>query len=134
MDEAKIKEAYMEMQVYEQQMKAMQQQLEAVDTQMQEIMAVKESLSQLKNVKPQSPIKVPLTNGIFIEGKITDTNALYVNVGANVVVKKDIAGATSMMDEQLHEITQVRAQMIMQLQQMQMLFKTHKKELKKMME
>ena len=61
---------------------------------------------------------MPLSSGIFAKASIKSSSELLVNVGANVVVKKDIASAKKLIQRQMEEVKKVQHQMVEELEKM----------------
>ena len=116
--EKKAQEVYMKFQVLEQHIKQMQKQLEMITHQLIELNATNNSLEEFNKISAGKEVFVPLSSGIFAKADIKDTSELLVNVGANVVVKKDIASAKKLIQKQLEEIKNIQKQMIGQLEKM----------------
>ncbi len=116
--EKKVQELYMEFQVLDKHIKQLQTQLEAVTHQLIELHSTSNSLEELKKIYDGKEIFVPLSSGIFAKANIKDTSELLVNVGANIVVKKDIASTKKLIQNQIEEIKKIQKQMINELEKM----------------
>lgn len=116
--EKKSQEIYMQFQVIEQHIKQLQKQLEMVTHQMVELNVTSNSLDDFKKINTVREVFVPLSSGIFAKAVIKDTSELLVNVGANVVVKKDVAETKNLIQRQIEEIKKVQRQMIDDLEKM----------------
>lgn len=116
--EKKAQEMYMQFQVLEQHIKQLEKQLEMITHQMFELNATSNSLDDLRKVNSAREVFVPLSPGIFAKAVIKDTSELLVNVGANVVVKKDVAETKNLIQRQIEEVKKVQKQMIDDLEKM----------------
>ena len=114
----KAQEMYMEFQVLEQQIRQLQKQLEVITSQLIELNATSNSLDEFKKISQGSEVFVPLSSGIFVKANIKDTSELLVNVGANVVVKKDNDSTKKLIQNQMEEIKKIQRQMIEELEKM----------------
>ena len=114
----KAQEMYMEFQVLDQHIKQLQKQLEMVTHQLIELTVTSNSLDEFNNIKNEKEVFVPLSSGIFAKASIKDTSQLLVNVGANVVVKKDVAETKKLISNQIEEIKKVQKNMIDELDKM----------------
>lgn len=114
--EKKAQELYMEFQVLEQHIKQLQKQLEAVTQQLIELTITGNSLDEFNKINSGKEIFVPLSSGIFAKANVKDTSELLVNVGANVVVKKDVASTKKLIQKQMEEIKKIQEQMINELE------------------
>ncbi|MFH1668558.1 MAG: prefoldin subunit alpha [Candidatus Woesearchaeota archaeon] len=104
----KLQQKYVEHQMLEQQLKQMQHQLEKLESQMQEVATVEKSVAELSAAKEGDDILVPVSGGIFFKAKVTDASRFLVNVGAGVVVSKNMEDTIALLKEQTHEIDRYR--------------------------
>ena len=116
--EKKVQEMYMEFQVLEQHIRQLQKQLEAVTQQLIELTITSSSLDEFNKIKQGKEIFVPLSSGIFAKAGIKDTSGLLVNVGANVVVQKDVASTKKLIQKQMEEIKKIQEQMVGELEKL----------------
>jgi len=116
--EKKAQEMYMQFQVIEQHIKQLQRQLEMVTHQLVELNVTSNSLDEFRKINSAREVFVPLSSGIFANAVIKDTSELLVNVGANVVVKKDILSTKNLIQRQIEEVKKVQKQMIDDLEKM----------------
>ena len=116
--EQKTQEIYMEYKAIDEHIKQLQKQLEALTNHLVEIHSTDSSLEDLDKIKKGKEIFVPISSGIFAKGTINDTSELLVNVGANVVVTKDIASAKKLIQHQIEEMKKVHKRMLEELQNM----------------
>jgi len=116
--EKKAQEMYMEFQVLEQNIKQLQKQLELITNQLMELHATNNSLDDFVKIDAGKELFVPLSSGIFVKSSIKDTSELLVNVGANVVVKKDVPSTKKLIQNQIEEIKKIQRQMIDELEKL----------------
>ena len=116
--EKKLQEMYMNFQMVDQHIKQLQKQLEMVTNQIVELTLTENGLDEFVRVKRGSEIFVPISSGIFAKASIEDTTELLVNVGADVVVKKDVPSAKKLIQKQIEDIKKFQKQMIEELDKM----------------
>src|SRR3989338_6118033 len=116
--ENKTQEIYMEYKAIDEHIKQLQKQLEALTSHLIEMHSTYASLEDLDKIKSGKEIFVPISSGIFAKGAIKDTSELLVNVGANVVVSKDIASAKKLIQHQIEEMKKVHKRMVEELEKM----------------
>ena len=116
--EKKAQELYMEFQVFDQHIKQVQQQLEAVTHQLIELSSTRNSLDELNKVMSGREVFVPISSGIFAKANLHETSELLVNVGASVLVKKDIDSTKSLIQKQFEELKKIHQQMAEDLEKM----------------
>ena len=80
-----------------------------------DIAAIKESIDDIKKQEVGSEILVPLANGIFIKAKLSEKDNFLVNVGSDVVVRKDSEQAKILLDEQAKEINTYKENIYQQM-------------------
>jgi len=123
---------YMEQQLLEQEIKQIQGSLQTIDNQIMEIRLVEHSIDELKKTKIGQGIFVPLSNGIFLKGKLVNNQKLLVNVGSGVVVGKSIEGTKGLLHKQLDELDKLRNQIMAQFQKSAMQLEEIRKEMEKL--
>jgi len=107
-NDKKLREMYLQMQVYHKQLRALQEQYENIEQKELEANSVASSLEEMKKVGPGESILVPINTGIFFKAKVEHTEDLLVNVGGGCVVKKTIGQTIDMMMGQLQEIRELK--------------------------
>src|SRR3989338_4487809 len=88
--ESELEKKYTELQFISQQMKQIQNQLLLLNNQIQELTHLQQSMTEFKELKDGTEIKISIGSGIYADAILKSNNSLLVNVGAGVVVKKDI--------------------------------------------
>ena len=106
----KMQQAYVELQMVNQQIKQNQQQIQAIEEQIIDLHLTLESLNELKNTKKGS--------GIFTKADLTDNKELIVNVGADITVKKDINDTGKLLEEQLNNLKDIQKQVALNTEQL----------------
>ncbi len=102
--EKELQQKYLELQLINNQMNQMQQHLNLIEAQILDLKHLENSLEEIKNVKEDTEILVPLGSGTFIKGKLIDNKEVLMNVGANTIVKKDLEDAISIIKNQEEEL------------------------------
>ena len=103
MNEAELREKYLELQMALEQARQLQHQFDTLEAKRQELLGNIESVNEMKN-REASEMLVPIVDGIFAKAKTENTKEVYVNVGAGVTVKKTIEQACEMLKEKDAEI------------------------------
>ena len=116
--EEKAREMFMEFQALEQHIKQLQKQLEMVTGQLVDLVSTSRSLDEFAGLSAGKEIFVPLNSGIYSKASITSTDELLVNVGANVIVKKDVPSTKKLINKQVDEIRNVQKQIMEELEKM----------------
>jgi prefoldin alpha subunit len=98
--------------------KHLQQQLEMLHHQLGELENVKEGIVGIKDVGSEETL-IPLGAGVFVKGTISDNKTLLMNVGAGVVVEKEVGSAQAKVEEQVAELQKIGSQMREEFNQLQ---------------
>jgi prefoldin alpha subunit len=85
----------------------LEKQLSEIEAKKAELDYIKESLVQIKD-QCDKEIVFPLGSGILAYGKLIDCKKVIVNVGANVLVEKEIPEAREIINDQITELDSVR--------------------------
>lgn len=113
--EKQLQELYINLQLLGNAIKQLQQQIQALEQNAVDLEIVKSSLDELAGVSVDSPILVPIADGIFFKASLQDNEELIVNVGGNIAVKKRLPDAKEYINERIEEIKNNREEMINQL-------------------
>jgi len=114
--EKKAQELYMEYKAIEEHMKQLQKQLEIITNQLVEAHSTSSSLDDLGKTTAGKEIFVPVSSGIFAKAEMKDTSELLVNVGAGVVIEKDIGSTKKLIQRQIDEMKKVHKKMLDELE------------------
>ncbi|MCD4759626.1 prefoldin subunit alpha [archaeon] len=93
-----------------QQVQQIEQQVATIGMQLTELEQLKENLIELKTLKNKK-IHTPIGAGIFLESELKETNNVLLNVGANVIVKKDTDSAIKLLEGQVVELKKIQENM-----------------------
>lgn len=113
--EKEMQELYINLQLLTNAIKQLQKQIQLLEEQFINMQVVKSSLDELSEVKVNSPILVPVAEGIFCSASLEDNKELLMNIGGNIAVKKSIPDAKEYIDERLKELEKNREEMTEQL-------------------
>jgi prefoldin alpha subunit len=95
-----LQQKYMEYQTLEQQSKQLSEQIQKISEQLYEIEFIRQSLEEYNKVEEGTEMLSPISAGIFVKAKVSESDSFYVNVGSNVVVKKNLVQAKELMKKQ----------------------------------
>ncbi|MBI2577210.1 prefoldin subunit alpha [Candidatus Woesearchaeota archaeon] len=124
-----LKEKYYEMKAIEEHLQNLNQQAQAVDSQLDDLRSSVRSLREYEKLKDGDTVLLPLCSGVFAKAKLQDSSGLYVNVGANTVVKKNPSGTLQLLEKQFSEMQELHLTVISQLQRLANHAKTVEEEL-----
>ncbi|HZX45331.1 MAG TPA: prefoldin subunit alpha [Candidatus Nanoarchaeia archaeon] len=132
MNEQQVQEKYIEMKMLQEKVKEMQGQEQLAESQLAELISTVQAMDDFKKAQRGTEILVPISSGIFARAELKDNSKLLVNVGAGVVVSKDIDGAKKLIDDQLNELGQVHSKISAQVQKLTMYAASIEQELRQM--
>ena len=114
-----------ELQLLQQHLQQLQEQFSTVRSQISQLNEMRLNLDGLKLVKNEKTI-VPVGVGLFIETNIENVKDILMNVGANVIVRKDTDSTKKILEKQVNDLENIALKMeeslnqgIIQLQAMQ---------------
>ena len=118
--EKKAQELYMQIQMIQENAKQIYKQLQVAEGQLMELVMTSQSLDDFRQIKEKTEIFVPLNSGIFAKAELKKADELLVNVGANVVVKKDISSTKKLVERQVEQLRDIRERMVSDLKKLTM--------------
>jgi prefoldin alpha subunit len=110
-EKKEISEKYIIYQLLQKNLEALQQQKSMVESQQFEIETTLQGLNDLEKVKDDNEILIPFGSGCYVYGKITNKNEVIVNLGANVMAKKDLNYAKLVVEEKKKELKNVEKEL-----------------------
>ena len=113
-----MQEKYMQLQLFEQQLKQLQKNIQIFEQQLTELESVHEGLDEAGKLKPGSEMLTAFANGIFLKTTLKDTDELIVNVGANIAVPKSVAETKQLIEKQKKEITELKEKLRQDLEKL----------------
>ena len=117
-NEQAMQEMYMQFQMMEQKIKQIQKQLEMVTGNLVELTVTLNGLDDFSKTDLKKEILVPLNSGIYAKASLKSNSELLVNVGANVIVTKDIPSTKKLIQSQVEEVKKVQHEMLAELEKM----------------
>ncbi|MFP4656288.1 MAG: prefoldin subunit alpha [Candidatus Woesearchaeota archaeon] len=108
----RLKEKYETLKRYEEHVRELNKEIGKIQERSSEIELIIQSLETLKSSSKDKDALFPLSNGIFIRGRLNDDDKVLMNVGNNTVVEKKIDEAKEMLSEQLKELEEYNEDII----------------------
>lgn len=115
-NEEQLQKLYLEFQMLDQHIKQLEKQNTALNSQLTELIITNQSLEDMKKVKKDTEILVPLSSGIYMKAELKDSNNFIVNVGSNLTVVKDLTSTKKLIETQVDEIKRLQENTITELQ------------------
>ena len=100
----------LEQQMIQQNLMNLRNQLLTLSSQTEELMRLKEDLVSIKDIKDKKTL-VPLGAGIFLESELKKPKDVVMNVGSNILVKKDFDSSIKILDKQIEELKNIQSQL-----------------------
>jgi len=113
-----LQEKYIELQNLDRQIRLLQQQFQNLENQILELQIVKQSLDDLRKIKLEKELLVPISPGIFIKTILKDNKNLVVNVGASVAAKKNVTQTKELLNIQMEEVKKLQMNILVDMQKL----------------
>ena len=102
---------YLELQMLSGQLQQIQQQIETLNQQLVELTRIKEALDDIKKTKKETEMLTQLGSGVFLKSTLKDAHNVLLNVGANIVVEKQVDDAIQIVEKQIQDFSNVIQEM-----------------------
>ncbi len=117
-NQKELQKMYLELQLLDEQMKQIQKQITMLDEQLVELNNIILALDDFNKTAIGSNILVPLSPGVFANAELKDNKKLLVNVGSNIVVKKNVNETKDLLKKRLDAIKKYRDLSLAEMQKM----------------
>ncbi|MFT4297666.1 MAG: prefoldin subunit alpha [Candidatus Woesearchaeota archaeon] len=128
-----IQQRYMEFQALQEQIKEITEHLEKISSRIEEVGNIINNVGELSELKDDTEILVPISNGIFINAKSIKKGDFLVNVGGKTVVNKNKDQVIELLKKQKQELTELQINMANDLENLEVNAKNIQKELEAIM-
>jgi len=85
--------------------------MQKLDSNLDEFQVLRKSLDELKKINRDTEIIIPLGQGVFTRGRITEKNNLLNLVGAEIAVEKSIDETKESVSGQINSLMKVRVEL-----------------------
>jgi len=113
-----MNEEMLQFQTYKNQLEEIKSHLSMIVEQKNQLQVAKEALEELTKTKKDSKILAPITQGIYIETKISNVEEVIVHSGAGVASKKNIKNTFESINEELKKLREYEKNIILQKNQL----------------
>ena len=117
-NQKELQKMYLELQLLDEQMKQVQKQAVALDEQLVELNNTLQALDDFNKTDIGTNILVSLSPGIFTNAELKNNKELFVNVGNNIIVKKNVAETKELLKKRLDAMNKYRDTVLVELQKM----------------
>lgn len=104
-DEKRLQEKFVLYQLLQNRLEELKQQTAIIERRFLEIETTKYALNEVKNLKTDNEILIPLGSGCYTHGKITDSDKLLVDLGAGAFVNKTVVDAEQFFESKKQELS-----------------------------
>ncbi|HOP08912.1 MAG TPA: prefoldin subunit alpha [Candidatus Methanofastidiosa archaeon] len=91
------------MAILERQADVLRSNIEMLQGHIRELLVAKETIGSIKDAEKDQDVLIPLGGGASAYGKLTQNDKILINIGVDIVVKRDIDGAISIIDKRIDE-------------------------------
>jgi len=104
MSEQQLRQTLSAIDVNKMQLENVSRQQEMIRASIEDHMRAKETLAQYEKAGKDEEILIPAGAGVFLHAKVGDKARCITNVGAGVMMEKEIGGVITILEEQLGEL------------------------------
>jgi len=133
-NQKELQKMYLELQFLDEQMKQIQKQITMLDEQLVELNNTIQALDDFNKTAVGTKILVSLSPGIFTTAELKDNKELLVNVGGNIVVKKNVAETKDLLKKRFDYIKKYRDLTLAEMQKMGLQASNIEQEINKIIE
>ena len=109
-NEEKIKEKYVEYQILVQQLQQLQENINFLEKRILDLNLIYDHLGSITETEVGKEILVPLGEGIFLKGRLEDTEKIIMNISSGIFIEKTRQEAGEIIIKQIEEIRNLLAQ------------------------
>jgi prefoldin alpha subunit len=87
----------------------LQQRFQILTNASSELRLSQQSLNDMKELKPETPVLVPVGGGAFVHAQTTDLSKVIIGIGANVSIEMDLPKALEDINKRLEDVERTMA-------------------------
>jgi len=115
--EDQLRQILYQLQLMEGSVQTLQQRLDVLNSASADLAMSKNSLTELKELKGDSPILIPVGGGAFIHAKSADLSKVIIGIGADVSVEMSLDKTLETVSSRLTEVEKAQISVQEQLSQ-----------------
>ncbi len=123
--EDQLRRVMYELQLMEGTAQVLEQRLQVLNAAEAELRMSQQSLGEMKELKPDTPLLVPVGGGAFVHAKTAPVDKVVVGVGADVSIEMDLPKALEDIQKRLEEVEKTVAAVEEQLGQVLAQMQSH---------
>jgi len=97
------------LELYEAQAKTLNDQLRLIELQLTEFKSAKELLDSLPNISLDKEVLFPIGGGVYIKGKVADSETVLLDVGADVLSESKVKDAAEIAAKSINDLTDAKS-------------------------
>ncbi len=97
------------LELYEAQAKTLNDQLRLIELQLAEFKSAKELLDSLPNISLDKEVLFPIGGGVYIKGKVADSEAVLLDIGADVLSESTVKDAAEIAVKFINDLTDAKS-------------------------
>jgi len=114
-DERELEKKALEFNVLDARLKELEQNLALLEKQISELQSCTFAIDEFKNSKQGKEVLVPLSPGVFVEGKLKDNKQLLVDIGAKILCKKDADEAKKIIENKINQAIEIHQRLVAEI-------------------
>ena len=99
------------LELYEAQAKTLNDQLRLIELQLTEFKSAKELLDSLPTMSLDKEVLFPIGGGVYIKGKVADSETVLLDVGADVLSESSVKDAADIATKSINELTDAKSKL-----------------------
>ena len=123
--EDQLRRILYELQMMEGTSQVLQQRLQILASAQSELLVSQQSLNEIKEIKPDTPMLVPVGGAAFIHAKTGPIEKVIIGVGANVSIEMELPKALDDVNKRLEEVEKTLVSVEEQLSQILAQMQSH---------
>jgi prefoldin alpha subunit len=112
-----LERRYYDLQILGEQINELQKQSEEISSKIYEVTSAISAIGELGRGKEAEETFFPIAGGIYARGRITDSENLLLNAGADIVVERKASDVVEMLQHQLSELKKYNEEILAQIEQ-----------------
>lgn len=96
------------LELYDAQAKVLNDQLRLIELQLTEFKSAKELLDSLPTMDLNKEVLFPIGGGVYIKGRVSDSETVLLDVGADVLSESSVKNAADIAAKSINELTDAK--------------------------
>ena len=97
------------LELYDAQAKTLNDQLRLIELQLTEFKSAKELLDSLPNISLDKEVLFPIGGGVYIKGKVANSETVLLDIGADVLSESSVKDAADIASKSINDLTEAKS-------------------------